>query len=79
LETQEKRQRQTHADHWQPFTRAQFPDGRFPAKFGWQPIKFELYLPPHAYPANYVRVHFRDLGVYKESRVAYRVIRVRVS
>jgi len=25
LETQEKRQRQKHADHWQPFTRAQFP------------------------------------------------------
>ena len=35
LETQENRQRQKHADHWQPFTRAQFPGGRFPAKFGW--------------------------------------------
>ena len=25
----------------------------------------------HTYPAKYVRVHFRHLGVYKESRVAY--------
>jgi len=32
-ETQEKRQRQKHADHWQQFTRAQFPGGQFPAKF----------------------------------------------
>ena len=27
------------------------------AKFGCQPIKLELYLHEHAYPANYVRVH----------------------
>jgi len=38
-----KRQRQKHAHHWQQFTRAQFPGGRFPAKFGCQPIKLELY------------------------------------
>ena len=74
-----KRQRQNHAHHWQQFTRAQFPGGRFPAKFGCQPIKLELYPLAHTYPANYVRVHFRHLGVYKESREAYRAIRVRVS
>ena len=74
-----KRQRQKHAHHWQQSTRAQLPGGRFPAKFGCQPIKLELYLLAHTYPANYVRVHLRHLGVYKESRVAYRAIRVRVS
>jgi len=42
LETQEKRQRQKHAQHWQLLTRAQFPGSRFPAKFGCQPIKLEL-------------------------------------
>ena len=52
---------------------------RFPAKFGCQPIKLQLYPHAHTYPANYVRVHFRSLGVYKESQVAYRAIRVRVS
>jgi len=43
--TQEKkkRQRQKHAHHWQQFTRAQFPGDRFPAKFGCQPIKLQLY------------------------------------
>ena len=46
------------------------PGGRFPAKFGCQPIKLELSLLLHAYTANYLRVHFRHLGVYKESRVA---------
>ena len=55
------------------------PGGRFPAKFGCQPIKLELYPLAHTYPANYVRVHFSHLGVYKESRVVYRAIRVRVS
>ena len=65
-----KRQRQNHAHHWQQFTRAQLPGGQFPVKFVCQPIKLELYPPPHAYPANYVRVHLRHLGVYKESRVA---------
>jgi len=79
LETQEKRQRQKHAHGWQHFTRAQFQGGQFPAKFGCQPIKLELYPLAHTYPANCVRVHFRHLGVYKESRVAYRAIRVRVS
>ena len=51
LETQEKRQRQKHAQHWQLFTRAQFPGGRFPAKFGCQPIKLELYPLAHTYAA----------------------------
>jgi len=74
-----KRQRQKHAHYWQQFTRAQFPGGRFPAKFGCRPIKLEIYLLAHTHPANYVRVHFRHLGVYKESREAYRAIRVRVS
>ena len=78
-DSRKKRQRQKHAHHWQQFTRAQFPGGRFPAKFGCQPIKLELYQLAHTYPANYVRVHLRHLGVYKESRVAYRAIRVRVS
>jgi len=74
-----KRQRQNHAHHRQLFTRAQFPGGRFPAKFGSQPIKLELYPLAHTYTANYVRVHFRHLGVYKGSRVAHRAIRVKVS
>jgi len=55
------------------------PGGQFPEKFGCQPIKLELYLLVHTYTANYVCVHFRQLGVYKESRVAYRATRVRVS
>jgi len=38
----QKRQRQNHAHHCQLFTRAQFPGGRFPAKFGFQPIKLKL-------------------------------------
>ena len=79
METQEKRQRQKHARNWQQFTPAQFPGGRFPAKFGCQPIKLEQYPLAHTYPANYVRVHFRHLRVYKEGRVACRAIRVRVS
>jgi len=32
-----------------------FPSGRFPAKFGCQPIKLKLYPLAHTYPANYVR------------------------
>jgi len=79
LETPEKRQRQNHAHHWQRFTRAQFPGGRFPAKFGCQPIKLELYPHVHTYAANNVRVHLGISGVYKESRVAYSAIQVRVS
>jgi len=65
-----KRQRQNHTPHWQHLTRAQFPGCRFPAKFGCQPIKLQLYPHAHTYPANNVRVHFRHLGVYKESREA---------
>jgi len=34
-----------------------------------QPIKLELNPLAHTYAANYVRVHFWHLGVYKESRV----------
>ena len=46
-----KRQRQKHTHHWPQFTRALFPSGRFPAKFGCQPIKLELYpLPPPPSP-----------------------------
>ena len=71
METQEKRQRQKHTHHWQQLTRAQFASGRFPAKFGCQPIKLGLYPLAHTYPANCVRVHFRRLRVYKGSRVAY--------
>ena len=55
------------------------PGGRLQAKFGCQPIKLELYLHTHTYTANHVSVHSRHLGVYKESRVPYRAIRVRVS
>ena len=43
------------------------PDGRFPAKIGCQPIKSNSRPLAHTYPANYVRVHFSPLGVYKES------------
>jgi len=52
---------------------------QFPAKLGFQLIKLELYPLVHTYTANYVRVHFRHLGVYKESRVVHLAIRVRVS
>ena len=38
-----KKKRQKHAQHCQQLTRAQFPGGRFPAKFGCQPIKLEWY------------------------------------
>ena len=55
------------------------PGWLIPGKFGYQPIKLELYPLAHTYSANCVRVHLRHLGVYKESRVAYRAIRVRVS
>ena len=75
LETQEKRQRQKHTHNWQQSTRAQ--SRSIPGKR--QPIKFELYLLEHKHTAKYVRVHLRHLGVYKDSRVAYRAIRVRVS
>jgi len=78
-DSRKKLQRQKHTHHWQKLERAQIPGGRFPAKFGCQPIKLELRPLRHTYPANYVRVHFRHLGVYKDSRVAHRVIRVRVS
>ena len=42
-DSRKKRQRQKHAHNWQPFTRAQFPGGRFPAKFRYQPIKLHLH------------------------------------
>ena len=58
-----KRQRQKHVRHWQQFTRAHFPGGRVPAKFGCQPIKLELCPLVHAYSANYMRVHLR-ISVY---------------
>jgi len=71
-----KRQRQKHAHHWQQFTRVQFHSRQ---NFGCQPIKLQLYPLVHTHPANYVRVHFKHLGVYKGSRVAYRAITDRVS
>jgi len=59
-----KRQRQKHAHHSQQFTRAQFPGGRFPAKFRCQPIKLELHLDGHTYPANYVRACTSGISGY---------------
>ena len=44
-----------------------------------KPIKLELYPLAHTSSAKYLRVHFRLLWVYKESPVAHRAIRVRVS
>jgi len=64
-DSREKRQRQRHAHHWQQFTRAEFPGGRFLAKFGCQPIKLELYPLVQTYPANYVRVHLGISGYIK--------------
>ena len=64
---------------WEAVYACGVPGCKFPAKFGCQPIKLELYPHVHRYTANYVRVHPRHLGVYKESRVAYRAIQVRVS
>ena len=78
-DSRKKRQRQKHAHNGQQFTRAPFLGGRFPAKFGCQPIKLEPSQLAHTHPANCERVHLRHLGVYKESRVTYRAIRVRVS
>ena len=49
------RQRHNHTHHWQQFTRAQFPGSQFPAKFGYQPIKLELY--PLAHAIRGMRVH----------------------
>ena len=60
-----KRQRQKHVHHWQKLMRAEFPGSQFPAKFGYQPIKLQLYPLAHMYPTNYVHVHFRHLGVYR--------------
>ena len=37
----------------------------FPAIFGCQPIKLELYPLMHAYPANYLRVHLGISGYIK--------------
>jgi len=73
LKTEEKKMTETEARS--PLATAYactVPGGRIPAKFGFQPIKLELYPLEHTYSAKYVRVHFRPLGVYKESRVAYR-------
>jgi len=43
------------------------PGCQFPAKFGFQPIKLELYPLVHTYTAIYMCVHLGHLGVYKES------------
>ena len=55
------------------------PGRSIPGKIVRQPIKFELHPQAHAYPAIYVCVHFRLLGVYKEGQAAYWAIQVRVS
>jgi len=52
LETHDKRQRQRHT--LATVYACTVPGGRFPAKFGCQPIKLELYLPVHTYTANNV-------------------------
>ena len=63
----QKRQRWKHAHHEQQLPRAQFPGGRFPAKI-WMPTnQIRAISAQHTYPATYVRVHLRHLGVYKES------------
>ena len=64
---------------WETVDACRVPGCEFPATSGCQPIKLELYPHVHTCTANYVRVHFRHLGVYKGSRVAYRAIPVRVS
>jgi len=51
-DSRKKRQRQSHALHCQQTSRAQFPAGRFPAKFGCQPIKLELYRSRTPIPRN---------------------------
>ena len=68
-DSRQKRRRQNHAHYCQQHTRAQFLGNLFPAKFGCQPIKLELNPLAHTYAANYVRVHFWHLGVYKGGRV----------
>jgi len=71
LETQEKT---TETEAHSPLATVYacpVPGGRFLVKFGCQPIKLDLHLLVHAHTANCVRVHFRHLGVYKGSRVAY--------
>ena len=77
-----KRQRQKRAHHRQQFARAKFQDACkvcFPAKFSCQPIKLELYPPCTRIPRITCACTSGISGVYKESRVAYQVIRVRVS
>ena len=79
LETQEKRQRQKHAHSEYPFTRAQFPGGRFPRLWRLPTNQIRALL-AHTFPRRtWVRVHRRRLRVYKGSRGAHPVIRVRVS
>ena len=81
LETQEKKKKKktTETETRSPLATVYACTVPFPAKFGCQPIKLQLFPLVHTYPANYVRVHFKHPGVYKGSRVAYRAIRVRVS
>ena len=52
---------------WEPVYACMVSELQIPGKFGCQPIRLQLYPHAHTSPANYVRVHFRDLGVYKES------------
>ena len=79
LETQDKTTETGTRSSLATVYACRIPGGRFPAKFGYKPIKLELHLVVHTYPANCVRVHLRHLGVYKGSRAAYRATWVRVS
>jgi len=64
LETQDKTTEMTAHSPLPTVHAWSVPDGRFPAKFGSQPIKSNLHPLAHTHPANYVRVHFSPLGLY---------------
>ena len=65
METEEKTtETETHSSQVTVYA-CTVPGGRFPAKFGFQPIKLELYLLLHVCTANYVRVHLRHSGYIK--------------
>jgi len=80
METQEKKTTETETRSTLPTAYA-YTVSRWsiPGKI-WMPTnQIRVLSLAHTYPANYLRVHFWHLGVYKESRVAHRAIRVRVS
>jgi len=78
-DTKKKRQRQKHVQHWQQFTRAQYQaiDSR---KKNWMPTNQISSMSARAHVFRERRARALQLsGVYKESRVAFRATRVRVS